>query len=381
MSRLVPAAAVLLLACSACKKADSGDPASADPGDGRLAVGVPAPPLTPAEWARGAPVSAFEPGKAYVVEFWATWCGPCLAAMPHLDEVAKRYRADGLAVVAVTTTDDRANTPDAVARYLTGPGRDIDIAFAVCRAPAVDKAYMAASGTQTLPATFVVDRAGKVAYIGHPDDLDEVLPKVLAGTWQGEADARALRQQDAEFDDILVRVQQAGRLAQIQAGQGPLAAAAINRAVEKAAGEAAADLDRYAEKYPGRAARPVARLNRAQVLMQARRFADAKAQTEPVLEESAKRRNADFLGVVLSLWTNKGLNPDRKYPELPVRAADEMLKLKGDGDLSALAAAAQAYYFAGEKAKGGEYAAKALAVARDPRERMQLEKALRQYTE
>jgi hypothetical protein len=116
-----------------------------------------------------------------------------------------------------------------------------------------------------------------------------------------------------------------------------------------------------------------------QILLQAKRFGDAKTQTEKVLEDAIHRRSTTFLGIILSFWMDKGMNPDRRYPELPVRAADGILKIDGEDSASANAVAAKAYYFAGDKAKGSAYKAKALDLSRDARERAGIEQALRGY--
>lgn len=188
-------APLALLACALtphCGIAQVGLEPAANQSQATLQVGAAAPKLVVDHWLSGEPVESFAPGRVYVVEFWATWCGPCIKSMPHLNELANRYADEGLVVIATTKTDE-SNTLDAIKNFASGPGKDYRFLYAACEGDAAYKAYMEDAGQQGIPCSFVIDRDGKLAYVGHPHDLDYVLERVMAGKWRGKEDADELR--------------------------------------------------------------------------------------------------------------------------------------------------------------------------------------------
>ena len=154
-------------------------PAIRHPGP-RLRVGDPAPPLQVTRWLNGEPVARLEPGTPYVLEFWATWCGPCLEAMPHLAELAKRHEAAGLVVIPVTTVGGR-NPRAAVESYVAANGPRFGFRYAVCEDRRMQSDWYEAAGQEGIPCTFVVDRRGKIAFIGHPMEAERAIDIVVAG--------------------------------------------------------------------------------------------------------------------------------------------------------------------------------------------------------
>lgn len=166
-----------------------------------LNVGDPAPVLRPAKWLKGTPTSTFAPGKVYVVEFWATWCTPCKQNIPHLTELAAKYK-DQVSINGISVwenTDPKATAYlGKVAAFVKGEGDKMAYNVAV-DGPAgpVASAWMRAADEGGLPTTFVVGKDGRIAWIGHPKDLETVLAKVTAGTFDVVA-ARAQRAKDVE---------------------------------------------------------------------------------------------------------------------------------------------------------------------------------------
>ena len=72
----------------------------------KLRLGDPAPPVRASKWLNGGEVKRFESGRVYVVEFWATWCGPCVGVMPLLTTLQAEYGKQGLTVIGVTARDE-----------------------------------------------------------------------------------------------------------------------------------------------------------------------------------------------------------------------------------------------------------------------------------
>ena len=91
------------------------------PPDRLLGVGDAAPALEVNGWLHGEPVKLFAPGTVYVVEFWAAWCGPCVANVPHLTELARAY-SGRVTVIGATSPDRSGNSLDAVARFIAVKG-------------------------------------------------------------------------------------------------------------------------------------------------------------------------------------------------------------------------------------------------------------------
>jgi len=163
-----------------------------------LMVGDPAPALPVASWVQGDPVPRFEPGTIYVIDFWATWCGPCKKSMPELSALQKRF-GDRVVFIALDTWD----YADRVAPFVAEMGDKLTYRVAIDRQPAppagednipmfvkangeCSKTWLQASGwsDEGIPALFVVDRSARLAWIGNePAELEPVLTRMLANQW------------------------------------------------------------------------------------------------------------------------------------------------------------------------------------------------------
>lgn len=158
----------------------------------KLDVGQPAPAMAITEWIKGSPVERFEPGTIYVVEFWATWCGPCIANIGHLNALQRELGPKGMVVIGVTAADDRNRLP-AVKEMVDIRGDGMNYTVAWDGAGTTAKRYLTAAKLSGIPASFVIGRDGIIEFIGHPKALGLVLPKLLDGSWNRERDGNEIK--------------------------------------------------------------------------------------------------------------------------------------------------------------------------------------------
>lgn len=149
---------------------------------GKAAIGDPAAPLKIAEWVKGKPVdlAAAKGKQIVVVEFWATWCGPCRTSIPHLTEMQKKFKE--VTFVGISTEEAGDVKP-----FVKKMGDKMDYVVAVDDDGKTSAGYMDAYGIDGIPHAFVVDKTGSVVWQGHPmDGLEEALADIVAGKFSLE---------------------------------------------------------------------------------------------------------------------------------------------------------------------------------------------------
>lgn len=342
LSRKVPPMRTLLLTLAAAALGGSWLSAADDPKPAKpqptLKPGDPPPALKATKWMTGAEVKAFEPGKVYVVEFWATWCGPCVVMMPHLGDIQEELGPKGVTVIGFTAKD-ATNTEERVAKFVEKRGGKLGYTIAFADDRETYDAFMKAAGQNGIPCSYVIGKDGKIAYIGHPLFLDEVLPKVLAGTWDAAKGTAELEAADKLWDETY--------------------------AVMMKPGDPAAQLakwDEFSAKWPRLAADPYMTGARLKLLVSAKRFADARQLAESMAAKAAKRNDLAALDAVAEAVSADAAGGPADLAAVGVRVAEAALAIDGE-TAAALIRATKAYAAAGDAAKVKAFGPKAVAAA------------------
>lgn len=168
-------------------------------------VGKAPPAIVVAKWVKGEPLTAFEPGKVYVVDFWATWCGPCKAAIPHLTRLQKQY-AGKLEVIGVSILEHQSDENDTsyfakVAKFVDTMGDQMDYRVAVDGPDkTMSTTWFKPTGTGGIPTAYIIDQQGKVAWtgIGSPDTVGRIVGLVLEGKFEPAKEVEYQKQLEAQ---------------------------------------------------------------------------------------------------------------------------------------------------------------------------------------
>jgi thiol-disulfide isomerase/thioredoxin/tetratricopeptide (TPR) repeat protein len=122
------------------------------------------------EWIQGDPVTKFDKDKIYIVECWATWCGPCKAAIPHVNELYKKF-GDKVIIIGQDIWETNKST---VANFVKkqGDGMSYRIAFGGGMTSDFSMKFMKAAGFTSIPRTFVI-QDNKVVWTPDPSQLTE----------------------------------------------------------------------------------------------------------------------------------------------------------------------------------------------------------------
>ena len=179
-----------------------------------LVVGSHAPRLQVADWVHGPAIDELKVGNVYLVEFWATWCPPCVSSAPHLAELQRKYASRGLKVVGITQLDNWGSDPESISRLLKAMGPKMDYPIGVdAVAPKAyqgvfngrtECSYLGAAQVQAIPCSFLIDRQGRIAFIGLPTLVDAPLKQVMDGEFDMRAAATVYAKNKRVESDLLV---------------------------------------------------------------------------------------------------------------------------------------------------------------------------------
>jgi peroxiredoxin len=114
-------------------------------------------------------------GQVVLVNFWATWCGPCRKEMPHLNRLYEKYRGSGFTLLGVNVDDDARNAVELAGK--------LGVKFPVLLD--TDKKASKLYDLSAMPATVLIDRDGRVRYVhrgyldGYEDTYDKQIRELL----------------------------------------------------------------------------------------------------------------------------------------------------------------------------------------------------------
>jgi thiol-disulfide isomerase/thioredoxin len=174
-----------------------------------LQIGDKAPEIQITRWLLGEPLEKIEHGHAYIIEFWASWCGPCAEAMPHISKLQAEHPDIIFLSVAVWEEQPEAPT-DFVHRMRSLLNHriavDLPIPGTEDHSGLMADSWLKAAGESAVPTAFLVNEEGYIVWIGHPGELDEIIAQFKNKTLLVDLNTRKQKQalQRLELDPTVM---------------------------------------------------------------------------------------------------------------------------------------------------------------------------------
>jgi len=326
-----------------------------------LMVGDKAPGLQTGKWIQGEPVPAFDSNHVYVVEFWATWCGPCIGSIPHLNQLWQKFKDRGVIVIGQDVWD----ADDAVAPFVKKMGTNMTYRVALDDKSHDPDGLMNSNWWKRkinhhgIPTAFIINQDGLIVWIGHPMNLKEqVLEDILSGHYdlaKATAEYRKDWEENNQFQELQVKLY-----------------SALNN---KRWDDAESALNKITERYPeakGFAALRLKILLGQKKFDQAYQFADSFSAANSTNEVWQNEMAWDIA-------TSEA--PDARCLGLAERIAERGAQLTNAKNAAVLDTLARVQFILGQKEAAIATEEKAVNIESRPREKASLEKTLAGYRE
>ncbi len=227
---LLPAAILAILATTAgsafaispaasAKSAEGAPPPDAEEEEPHELVGKPAPAFTLDTLDGGKVDLAAHKGKDVVVlDFWATWCGPCVQALPILTDVTREYRDKGVVFYAVNQREEA----EVIGEFLKK--KKLDVSVALDSQGKIGNLY----GVEGIPQTVIIDKNGtvQIVHVGFGPDLRQRLPRELDAVLAGKNFAKPKMLSQATLKGLESAWNVAGKFGGITTSSGKIIALA-----------------------------------------------------------------------------------------------------------------------------------------------------------
>ncbi|MFZ9879976.1 MAG: redoxin family protein [Phycisphaerales bacterium] len=324
-----------------------------------LGIGDDAPAFAIDTWVKGEPFEKIEKGNVYVMEFWATWCGPCIAAIPHVTELQKKYPDVRFVGVASSESgNDESAKLAKVKSFVDGKGDTMGYRVAyVGDGAKMSRPWMQAAGQNGIPCTFIVGKDAKVAWIGHPMSMDGPLAQIVDGSWDMASAAKefADRRAASEMQRAISMAMRDAR----KSGDYTAAIDAMRKAMEKAPSD------------------PLKLQLMAVLAGPAEQPAEAWKLAEQLLESGKN----DQMAMNQLAWTIVDPEGGVKSPNLDIalRAAERAAELSKRSDGSILDTLARVHFLKGDAATAAKLQKEAIEKAPNERMKASMKEALAEY--